>query len=117
MAHGSCAVEKMSIVIESRLVACISTHANDCIKLNGERGKPLSNMPYPAVGRIGSERRFYEPVNLFERLNEVMRIESCEGIRECSRCCSLDEGMSDGRVKKAEEDTFRVSLVKDIIDL
>src|ERR1700733_11389212 len=107
----------MPIVIESKLVACISTHANDCVKLNGEGGKPVSNVPYPAVGRVGSERRLYEPINLFERLNEIMRIQSCEGIRECSRGCSLDKGMSDSRVEKGEADTFRVSFVKDIIDL
>ena len=107
----------MPIVIESKLVACISTHANDCVKLNGEGGKPVSNMPYPAVGRVRSERRFYEPVNLFERLNEIMRIEGGEGIRECSRSCSLDEGMSEGRVEKGEEDAFRVPFIEDIIDL
>jgi hypothetical protein len=98
-------------------VACISTHANDCVELNGEGGKPVSNMPYPAVGRVGSERRFHEAVNLFERLNEIMGIESGEGIRECSRCCSVNEGMSEGRVEKGEEDTFRVPFMEDIIDL
>src|SRR3954447_9167757 len=107
----------MPIVTESKLVARISTHANDCVKLNGEGGKPVSNMPYPAVGRVGSERRFYEPVNLFEWLNEIMRIESSEGIRECSRSCSLDEGMSESRVDKGEEDTFWVPFVEDVIDL
>src|ERR1700722_16711869 len=117
VAHGSCAIKQMPIIIESKLVACISTHANDCVKLNGEGGKPVSNMPYPAVGRVGSERRFYEPVNLFEWFNEIMRIESCEGIRECSGSCSLNEGMSEGRVEKGEENTFRVPFVEDIIDL
>src|ERR1700722_19190259 len=111
VAHGSCAIKQMPIIIESKLVACISTHANDCVKLNGEGGKPVSNMPYPAVGGVGSERGFYEPIYLFERFNEIMRIESGEGTRECSRCRSLDKGMSDGRVKKGEEDTFRVSFV------
>jgi hypothetical protein len=106
----------MPIVMESKLVAGISTHANDCVQLNGEGGKPVSNMPYPAVGRVGSERWFDEPVHLFERLNEIVRIESGESISECSRFGSLDEVMSEDRVEKGEEDTFGMPFVQDIMD-